>query len=78
MNIQNIAVLGAGMMGNGIAQVVLQSGFPVWLRDINNDLLAAAESRIQSNLARAVAKGKLQETEAQACLERLTLLHRPG
>lgn len=57
MNIQNIAILGAGMMGNGIAQVVLQSGFPVWLRDINNDLLAAAESRIQSNLARAVSNG---------------------
>ena len=73
MDIQRIAVLGAGMMGSGIAQVVLQSGFPVCLRDINGDFLAAAESRIQSNLARAVSKGKLQETEARACLERLTL-----
>ena len=59
MDIQTVAVLGAGMMGNGIAQVVLQSGFKVNLRDINDELLDGAQTRIEKNLARAVEKERL-------------------
>ncbi|MBE0618766.1 MAG: hypothetical protein IH608_12720 [Proteobacteria bacterium] len=46
MEIRTVAVLGAGIMGNGIAQVTAVAGYPVALRDIEDSLLQAAMSRI--------------------------------
>lgn len=57
---QTIAVLGAGTMGNGIAQVFAQHGFQVHLIDVSNDALDSAIATIEKNLNRMVDKGVLE------------------
>ena len=57
---QTIAVLGAGTMGNGIAQVFAQNGFQVHLIDVSNDALGSAIATIEKNLNRMVEKGVLE------------------
>jgi len=57
---QTIAVLGAGTMGNGIAQVFAQHGFQVHLIDVSNDALGSAIATIEKNLNRMVDKGVLE------------------
>ncbi|GGR00949.1 3-hydroxyacyl-CoA dehydrogenase family protein [Deinococcus ruber] len=59
-----IAVIGAGQMGAGIAQVAAQSGFSVMVQDVNNEFLAKGEANIEKSLARLHEKGKLTETPA--------------
>jgi 3-hydroxybutyryl-CoA dehydrogenase len=54
-----VAVLGAGTMGNGIAQVAAQAGYAVALRDVDEAQLARARATIASSLERIVARGKL-------------------
>lgn len=56
---QKIAVIGAGTMGNGIAHVFAQYGFPVHLIDVNADQLVKALQTIRKNMDRQVAKGSL-------------------
>jgi 3-hydroxybutyryl-CoA dehydrogenase len=48
-NIQNITIIGAGLMGHGIAQEFAQAGYQVTLNDLNNDLLQNARNRIRTN-----------------------------
>ncbi|WP_425147903.1 3-hydroxyacyl-CoA dehydrogenase family protein [Deinococcus sp.] len=67
----NIAVIGAGQMGAGIAQVAAQSGFSVMVQDIGNEYLAKGEASIEKSLARLHEKGKLSEMPAEI-LGRLT------
>ncbi|MCZ2357491.1 MAG: 3-hydroxybutyryl-CoA dehydrogenase [Bacteroidia bacterium] len=62
---QNVSVIGAGTMGNGIAHVFAQSGYSVTLIDISQDRLSAALSTISGNLDRQVKKGTITE-EAKA------------
>lgn len=62
---QNVSVIGAGTMGNGIAHVFAQSGYSVTLIDISQDRLNAALSTISGNLDRQVKKGTITE-EAKA------------
>lgn len=50
-NIENISVVGAGLMGHGISQVFALKGFPVTLMDLNDDLLKSAIKNIRSNLS---------------------------
>lgn len=57
---QTIAVLGAGTMGNGIAQIFGQHGFQVHLIDVSNDALGSAIATIEKNLNRMVDKGVLE------------------
>jgi 3-hydroxybutyryl-CoA dehydrogenase len=67
--LQTIAVLGAGTMGNGIAHVCARSGFKVRLCDLEQSFLDHALATIEKNLAREVSKNKLtqqQATEARA------------
>jgi 3-hydroxybutyryl-CoA dehydrogenase len=71
-DIQTVAVLGAGTMGSGIAHVFARSGFQVLLCDIEQRLLDRALSQIRANLGREAAKGKLAESEVDACLARIT------
>jgi 3-hydroxybutyryl-CoA dehydrogenase len=66
-----IAVLGAGQMGNGIAHVFAQHGFPVTMIDISRDALARGRDTIAKNLDRQVKKGTLQSAEKEATLERI-------
>ena len=59
--ITRVAVIGAGTMGHGIAQVAAMAGYDTRLTDANADVLATACDRIQSNLAGAVARGKMTQ-----------------
>ncbi|WP_163560394.1 3-hydroxybutyryl-CoA dehydrogenase [Halomonas sp. NO4] len=71
MSQQAIGVVGAGTMGQGIAQVLAASGFPVQLYDVADEQLARARSAIDKGLGKLVAKEKLSEVEQRAALERL-------
>jgi 3-hydroxybutyryl-CoA dehydrogenase len=56
---ENIAIIGSGTMGNGIAQVFATAGYQVKLIDISNSALTQAEFNIHKNLDRLISKGKL-------------------
>jgi 3-hydroxybutyryl-CoA dehydrogenase len=70
--IKTIGVIGAGTMGNGIAQVFAQSGFSVMLVDIAKPMLERARASIEKSLARFVEKDKLSAADRDATLARLT------
>jgi 3-hydroxybutyryl-CoA dehydrogenase len=72
MQVKTIGVVGAGTMGNGIAQVFAQSGFDVRLVDVAQPMLDRARSAIEKSLARFVEKGKLTASDRDATLARLT------
>jgi 3-hydroxybutyryl-CoA dehydrogenase len=69
--IKKVAVIGAGTMGSGIAQVFAQSGIEVVLIDVKEELLSRATSGIESSLQRLVKKGKLTADEAPKILARV-------
>ncbi len=69
---RRIAVIGAGTMGHGIAQVAAVAGYQTVLHDESADALAAAVPRIRDNLIGGVARGKLSQDAADAALDRLT------
>jgi 3-hydroxybutyryl-CoA dehydrogenase len=71
MPIQQVFVAGAGLMGHGIAQVHAAIGKRVKLYEPDHARAVAGRDRIAGNLARAVAKGKLDEGAAEAILERI-------
>jgi len=70
--IKTIGVIGAGTMGNGIAQVFAQSGFSVLLVDIAKPMLERARASIEKSLGRFVEKDKLSAADRDASLARLT------
>jgi len=67
----NVSVLGAGQMGNGIAHVFAQHGYQVSLVDISAERLDSAMNTITRNLDRQVTKGSLHENEKAATLSRI-------
>ena len=67
-----IAVLGAGQMGSGIAQVCAAAGYPVLLRDLDAAALDRARTVIATSLDRLVAKAKITDTDKAATLGRIT------
>ena len=69
---KNVAVIGAGTMGNGIAHTFAQSGFKVQLIDINEASLKRGMDTISKNLDRMVAKEKITEADKQATLANIT------
>ena len=69
---ENIAVIGSGTMGNGIAHVFAQSGFKVNLIDISEEALAKALKTIEKNLDRMVAKEKIDEATKASTLANIT------
>jgi len=69
--IQCIAVLGAGTMGHGIAQVAAAAGYDVVLRDINEDVIARGRQAIERNLAKGVQLGKVTEPDRDQILARI-------
>lgn len=71
MDIQNVCVLGAGLMGSGIAQVCAQAGFNVTLRDIERRFIDGGMNTIKKNIARDVQKGKRTQQDADALLGRI-------
>ena len=72
MSLDRVFVLGAGLMGHGIAQVSAAAGKAVTLADRTEDLAAKGRQRIAGNLARQVEKGKLEQADADAILGRVT------
>lgn len=68
---KNVAVIGAGTMGNGIAHVFAQNGYNVSLIDISQDALDKAVSVITKNLDRLIKKEVLSEAQKQETLSRL-------
>ena len=68
MNLQHIGVIGAGTMGNGIAQVCAVAGFQVTLIDIAESALQKALATVGKNLDRQVAKGSLSQEQKLAAL----------
>ncbi len=70
-SIKNIAVVGAGTMGQGIAQICALAGYPVMLYDIQADLTTTALASIRRNLDNAVDKGKLSATQKDEALARI-------
>ena len=69
--IKTVGVIGAGTMGNGIAQVFAQSGFPVTLVDVAPPMLDRAKTTIEKSLAKFVEKGRLTASERDASMGRL-------
>lgn len=69
---KNIAVIGSGTMGNGIAHIFAQHGFSVTLIDISEDALKKAEATIEKNLGRQVEKGLITEEAKKKALANLS------
>jgi len=75
-DVENIAVIGGGIMGTGIGQAFLQNDYEVSIRDIEQDILDEAEDRILNGnygLNRAVEGGHVSEADKEAAMDRLTL-----
>ena len=64
--IKNIAVIGAGQMGNGIVHVFAQQGYKVTMIDVQEAALAKAMATIQKNMERQVAKGTITEDQMKS------------
>ena len=71
MAIKNIFVLGAGVMGNGIAQVSAEAGYNVKMMDIKEDFIKKGMASIEKNLDRKVNKGTIQESDKAEALSRI-------
>lgn len=69
---KNVAVIGAGTMGNGIAHTFAQSGFTVQLIDVNEDALKRGIETITKNLDRMIAKEKISEVNKSDTLANIT------
>jgi 3-hydroxybutyryl-CoA dehydrogenase len=69
--IERVGVLGAGLMGHGIAQVAAQAGYQVVLREVDEPTLTKGISKIEKQLARAVEKGKSSQEDADAVRARI-------
>ena len=74
MAIKTVGVIGAGTMGNGIAQVFAQSGFSVCLVDVAQPMLDRARGSIEKSLGKFVDKGTLSAADRDAALGRLTTM----
>jgi len=68
---ERIGVVGGGIMGTGIAEVCARGGFEVILVEVDDDRAQAARARVDHSLDRAVARGKLEASDARDALDRL-------
>ncbi len=69
---QQVGVVGAGLMGGGIAQVAAAAGYDVVLRDVSDEALARGTAAIRSSYAKFVEKGRMSEGDADAAFGRIT------
>ncbi|KWT59446.1 3-hydroxybutyryl-CoA dehydrogenase [Streptomyces albus subsp. albus] len=69
---KKLAVIGAGLMGSGIAQVSAQAGWEVVLRDVTDGALARGRGGIEKSYEKFVGKGKLTAEDAERALGRIT------
>ena len=59
LDITTVGVVGAGLMGSGIAEQAARSGYQVVVREIDDDALAAGSARVSRSMARAIERGKM-------------------
>jgi 3-hydroxybutyryl-CoA dehydrogenase len=71
MTIRTVGVVGVGLMGAGIAEVCARAGYQVIVREVSEDLLSGGLARIRQSLDKAIARGKLSQSDAEAALARL-------
>jgi 3-hydroxybutyryl-CoA dehydrogenase len=69
--VETVAVLGAGTMGHGIAQVAAAAGYKVILRDVDRDSLARGIQAIERNLQKGIERAKLTEDDRDQALQRI-------
>src|ERR1051325_10138939 len=69
--IETIAVIGAGTMGHGIAQVAAAAGFKVLLNDVDRESLARGVAAIETNLAKGIQRAKLTEDDRDRTLQHI-------
>ena len=69
---KQLAVIGAGLMGSGIAQVSAAAGYDVVLRDVTPEATARGMAAIEASLGKFAAKGKISREDADAALGRIT------
>jgi 3-hydroxybutyryl-CoA dehydrogenase len=74
MDIRKIVVVGAGTMGNGIAQTAAVSGYEVTMTDVDSDAVARGQETIAKSVARLAEKGKIDEEQKAAALSIATAL----
>jgi 3-hydroxybutyryl-CoA dehydrogenase len=72
-DITRVGVIGAGLMGSGIAEVCARAGLDVIVREIDDAAAAAGRARMEGSLSRAVKAGKISALEREAALERITV-----
>ena len=73
MNIQKMAVLGAGQMGNGITQVAACAGYEVTMIDIKQEFVDNGLANIEKSLAKLVSKERMTQEESEAALSRISI-----
>ncbi len=71
-DISKIAVIGAGTMGQGIAQICAMAGYEVVIYDLSEQTLVTAEANISANLDKGIERGKVTQAEKIVSLERIT------
>jgi len=71
MEIKKIAVLGAGAMGHGIAQLAAMAGFDVTMRDISEEFVDAGMKKIRWSVGKFIEKGRISPSEGEKILKRL-------
>ena len=72
MAISKVGVVGCGLMGHGISQICAQAGWDVVVREIDQAPLDKGMAKIEKQLARAVEKGKMEQSEADSVRGRIT------
>jgi 3-hydroxybutyryl-CoA dehydrogenase len=72
MEISKVGVVGCGLMGHGIAQICAQAGWEVVVREVSQEKLDGGVGKISKQLARAVEKGKAEQSDADAVRGRIT------
>ena len=72
MTMRKVGVLGAGLMGSGIAEVCAKAGYDTVVREVSEDLVQKGLSRIEGSLGKAVEKGKLAAADRDAAWKRIS------
>lgn len=72
MKIDKVGVVGCGLMGSGIAEVIARAGYPVRVREVDDGSLASGRARVEASLARGVEREKLTRDDRDAALGRMS------
>ncbi len=71
MDIQRVGIVGAGLMGSGIAEVCAHVGYDTLVREVNDELAAKGMERIDQSMQTAVQRGKLSQADLEAARSRI-------